>query len=75
MLQIMTRRFTLYAYAFTDYEGNAVTLINPPGETDKGLAYLDLPVKNAAGTKQWKAAMALLLQPMPWVLLTARLLK
>ncbi|MEK8932978.1 F4 (K88) fimbria major subunit/adhesin FaeG [Escherichia coli] len=37
--------------AFTDYEGASVELRNPDGETDKGLAYFVLPMKNAEGTK------------------------
>ncbi|HHS0916118.1 TPA: fimbrial protein, partial [Salmonella enterica subsp. enterica] len=37
--------------AFTDYEGASVEIKNPAGETNKGLAYLVLPMKNAAGTK------------------------
>ncbi|EHJ2163682.1 fimbrial protein, partial [Salmonella enterica] len=37
--------------AFTDYEGNAVTLVNPAGETDKGLAFFVLPMKDATGAK------------------------
>lgn len=37
--------------AFTDYEGASVELRNPDGETNKGLAYFVLPMKNAEGTK------------------------
>ncbi|HAW3444796.1 TPA: fimbrial protein, partial [Escherichia coli] len=37
--------------AFTDYEGASVVLTNPEGETNKGLVYLVLPMKNAEGTK------------------------
>lgn len=37
--------------AFTDYEGTTVELRNPDGETNKGLAYLVLPMKNTEGTK------------------------
>ena len=37
--------------AFTDYEGASVELRNPDGETNKGLAYFVLPMKNADGTK------------------------
>ncbi|EFN0721111.1 fimbrial protein [Escherichia coli] len=37
--------------AFTDYEGASVEIKNPEGETNKGLAYLVLPMKNAEGTK------------------------
>ncbi|HAW3444799.1 TPA: fimbrial protein, partial [Escherichia coli] len=37
--------------AFTDYEGASVVLTTPEGETNKGLAYLVLPMKNAEGTK------------------------
>ncbi|ATI65971.1 fimbrial protein [Edwardsiella tarda] len=37
--------------AFTDYEGGSVELKNPAGETNKGLAYFVLPMKNAEGTK------------------------
>nr|4WEI_A Chain A, K88 fimbrial protein AD [Escherichia coli] len=37
--------------AFTDYEGASVELRNPDGETEKGLAYFVLPMKNAEGTK------------------------
>ncbi|HCP1771240.1 TPA: fimbrial protein [Escherichia coli] len=37
--------------AFTDYEGTTVELTNPEGETNKGLAYLVLSMKNADGTK------------------------
>lgn len=37
--------------AFTDYEGASVVLTNPEGETDKGLVYFVLPMKNAEGTK------------------------
>ncbi|MEL9101874.1 fimbrial protein, partial [Escherichia coli] len=36
---------------FTDYEGASVELRNPDGETNKGLAYFVLPMKNAEGTK------------------------
>lgn len=37
--------------AFTDYEGASVKLRNTDGETNKGLAYFVLPMKNAEGTK------------------------
>ena len=37
--------------AFTDYEGTSVEFKNPEGETNKGLAYVVLPMKNAEGTK------------------------
>lgn len=37
--------------AFTDYEGASVELKNPEGATNKGWAYLVLPMKNAEGTK------------------------
>ncbi|MBN6462838.1 fimbrial protein [Escherichia coli] len=37
--------------AFSDYEGASVELKNPEGETNKGLAYVVLPMKNAKGTK------------------------
>lgn len=37
--------------SFTDYTGASVALTNPAGETNKGLAYLILPMKNADGTK------------------------
>ncbi|HHI3000355.1 fimbrial protein [Escherichia coli] len=37
--------------AFTDYEGQAVTLQNPANETDKGLAFFVLPMKDATGSK------------------------
>lgn len=37
--------------AFTDYEGQAVTLENPAGETNKGLASFVLPMKDATGAK------------------------
>ncbi|EMV5706870.1 fimbrial protein [Escherichia coli] len=36
---------------FTDYEGSVVELKNPEGVTNKGLAYVVLPMKNAQGTK------------------------
>ncbi|EHJ2160634.1 fimbrial protein, partial [Salmonella enterica] len=37
--------------AFTDYEGQAVTLESPAGETNKGLASFVLPMKDATGAK------------------------
>ncbi|MBS9267318.1 fimbrial protein [Escherichia coli] len=37
--------------AFSGYDGATVELKNPDGETNKGLAYLVLPMKNADGTK------------------------
>ncbi|EEY5704703.1 F4 (K88) fimbria major subunit/adhesin FaeG [Escherichia coli] len=37
--------------AFTDYKGAPVELKNPDGETNKGLAYFVLPMKNADGTE------------------------
>ncbi|MVW21553.1 fimbrial protein [Escherichia coli] len=37
--------------AFTDYKGTPVVLKNPAGEINKGLAYFDLPMKNADGTE------------------------
>ncbi|HFU3051049.1 fimbrial protein [Escherichia coli] len=37
--------------ALTDYKGVPVEFKNPAGETNKGLAYLVLPMKNADGTE------------------------
>ncbi|EHH2060262.1 fimbrial protein [Salmonella enterica subsp. enterica serovar Oranienburg] len=36
---------------FTDYEGASVQIKSPEGETNKGLAYFVLPMKDATGTK------------------------